>query len=176
MPATLSSCWRLFRRLSCSEGRGISAWRSAGMPVVASESIALIGLSSLPSRFWMVESDALANGAARAVTPAARPTAATIRRVEIMFRTTPPHLWRSRARCVTHPSGAAFRLRLPSLARRRSLVGEALRGPLLVGSRPSEEVSMGTTATPAFSADTLRRGVEGHTATDLLSLYADDAQ
>ncbi|MFG2793593.1 nuclear transport factor 2 family protein [Streptomyces sp. NPDC048419] len=35
---------------------------------------------------------------------------------------------------------------------------------------------MGTTATPAFSADTLRRGVEGHTAADLLSLYADDAQ
>lgn len=35
---------------------------------------------------------------------------------------------------------------------------------------------MGTTATPAFSADTLRRGVEGHTATGLLSLYADDAQ
>lgn len=35
---------------------------------------------------------------------------------------------------------------------------------------------MGTTATPAFSADTLRRGVEGHTAAGLLSLYADDAQ
>ncbi|MFR0355370.1 nuclear transport factor 2 family protein [Streptomyces sediminimaris] len=35
---------------------------------------------------------------------------------------------------------------------------------------------MGTTATPAFSADTLRRGVEAHTATGLLSLYADDAQ
>lgn len=35
---------------------------------------------------------------------------------------------------------------------------------------------MGTTATPAFSADTLRRGVEGHSAADLLSLYADDAQ
>ncbi|WP_405865231.1 MULTISPECIES: nuclear transport factor 2 family protein [unclassified Streptomyces] len=35
---------------------------------------------------------------------------------------------------------------------------------------------MGTAATPAFSADTLRRSVEGHTAADLLSLYADDAQ
>ena len=35
---------------------------------------------------------------------------------------------------------------------------------------------MGTAATPAFNADTLRRGVEGHTAADLLSLYADDAQ
>jgi hypothetical protein len=35
---------------------------------------------------------------------------------------------------------------------------------------------MGTAATPAFTADTLRQGVEAHTAADLLSLYADDAQ
>jgi hypothetical protein len=35
---------------------------------------------------------------------------------------------------------------------------------------------MGTAATPAFDADTLRRGIEGHTAADLLSLYADDAR
>jgi hypothetical protein len=35
---------------------------------------------------------------------------------------------------------------------------------------------MGTAATPTFDADTLRRSIEGHTAADLLSLYADDAQ
>ncbi|MET9906838.1 nuclear transport factor 2 family protein [Streptomyces sp. NPDC006476] len=35
---------------------------------------------------------------------------------------------------------------------------------------------MGTAASSSFNADTLKRGVEGHTAADLLSLYADDAQ
>jgi hypothetical protein len=35
---------------------------------------------------------------------------------------------------------------------------------------------MGTAASTSFNADTLRKGVEGHTAADLLSLYADDAQ
>ncbi|MBK3641902.1 MULTISPECIES: nuclear transport factor 2 family protein [Streptomyces] len=35
---------------------------------------------------------------------------------------------------------------------------------------------MGTAASSTFNAETLRKGVEGHTAADLLSLYADDAQ
>lgn len=35
---------------------------------------------------------------------------------------------------------------------------------------------MGTTAGPAFDTEALRRGIEGHNATDLLSLYADDAE
>jgi len=35
---------------------------------------------------------------------------------------------------------------------------------------------MGTAARPAFDTDTLRRGIEGHTAETLLSLYADDAE
>ncbi|MCZ4604272.1 nuclear transport factor 2 family protein [Streptomyces chartreusis] len=35
---------------------------------------------------------------------------------------------------------------------------------------------MGTTATPSFDTDTLRRAVEGHTPDTLLSLYTDDAQ
>ncbi|MFE7934248.1 nuclear transport factor 2 family protein [Streptomyces sp. NPDC057456] len=35
---------------------------------------------------------------------------------------------------------------------------------------------MGTAAGSAFDTDTLRRGVEGDTATALLSLYADDAE
>ncbi|WP_416981959.1 nuclear transport factor 2 family protein [Streptomyces sp. T028] len=35
---------------------------------------------------------------------------------------------------------------------------------------------MGTAASSGFSTDTLRRGVEGSTASDLLSLYADDAE
>ncbi|WP_037608706.1 nuclear transport factor 2 family protein [Streptacidiphilus rugosus] len=32
------------------------------------------------------------------------------------------------------------------------------------------------TAAPAFDADTLRRGIEGHTPETLLSLYRDDAE
>lgn len=35
---------------------------------------------------------------------------------------------------------------------------------------------MGTAATPAFDTEALRRGIEGHDATALLSLYADDAE
>ncbi|MFJ5775462.1 nuclear transport factor 2 family protein [Streptomyces sp. NPDC093094] len=35
---------------------------------------------------------------------------------------------------------------------------------------------MGTTTSPAFSADTLRRGLESKTEKDLLQLYADDAE
>jgi len=35
---------------------------------------------------------------------------------------------------------------------------------------------MGTTATPAFDTEALRRGIEGHDAAALLSLYADDAE
>ena len=35
---------------------------------------------------------------------------------------------------------------------------------------------MGTAATPAFDTDRLRRGIEAHTAANLLSLYADDAE
>ncbi|MGW1777709.1 nuclear transport factor 2 family protein [Streptomyces sp. NPDC002143] len=35
---------------------------------------------------------------------------------------------------------------------------------------------MGTAAGSAFDTETLRRGVEGQTATTLLSLYADDAE
>ncbi|SEP74459.1 SnoaL-like domain-containing protein [Streptomyces sp. yr375] len=35
---------------------------------------------------------------------------------------------------------------------------------------------MGTAAGSAFDTETLRRGIEGHTATALLSLYADDAE
>ena len=35
---------------------------------------------------------------------------------------------------------------------------------------------MATTASPAFDAGTLRRGIEEHTASALLSLYADDAE
>jgi hypothetical protein len=35
---------------------------------------------------------------------------------------------------------------------------------------------MGTAAPPAFDTEALRRGIEGHSATDLLSLYADDAE
>ncbi|AVH54943.1 MULTISPECIES: nuclear transport factor 2 family protein [Streptomyces] len=35
---------------------------------------------------------------------------------------------------------------------------------------------MGTAAGPAFDTETLRRGIEGHNAADLLSLYADDAE
>ncbi|WP_367319044.1 nuclear transport factor 2 family protein [Streptomyces sp. HUAS ZL42] len=35
---------------------------------------------------------------------------------------------------------------------------------------------MGTAATPAFDTETLRRGVEGTSAANLLSLYADDAE
>ncbi|MGC0327860.1 hypothetical protein RKD23_000850 [Streptomyces sp. SAI-170] len=35
---------------------------------------------------------------------------------------------------------------------------------------------MGTSTSPAFSADTLRRGLEGQSSTDLLKLYADDAE
>lgn len=34
---------------------------------------------------------------------------------------------------------------------------------------------MGTTTPAAFDTETLRRGIEGHTAATLLSLYADDA-
>ncbi|GGX74186.1 nuclear transport factor 2 family protein [Streptomyces anandii] len=35
---------------------------------------------------------------------------------------------------------------------------------------------MATTASPAFDTDTLRRGIEGHTSSTLLTLYADDAE
>ncbi|MEU6478714.1 nuclear transport factor 2 family protein [Streptomyces sp. NPDC047017] len=35
---------------------------------------------------------------------------------------------------------------------------------------------MATTAHPAFDTDALRRGIEEHTASTLLSLYADDAE
>ncbi|WP_133915928.1 nuclear transport factor 2 family protein [Streptomyces sp. NBC_00582] len=35
---------------------------------------------------------------------------------------------------------------------------------------------MGSASRSGFSTDTLRRGVEGSTASDLLSLYADDAE
>ncbi|MER6346859.1 nuclear transport factor 2 family protein [Streptomyces sp. NPDC001595] len=35
---------------------------------------------------------------------------------------------------------------------------------------------MGTTATPGFDTETLRRGIEGQNASTLLSLYADDAR
>ncbi|MFI9155353.1 nuclear transport factor 2 family protein [Streptomyces sp. NPDC053367] len=35
---------------------------------------------------------------------------------------------------------------------------------------------MGTSTSPAFSADTLRRGLEGESATNLVELYADDAE
>ncbi|MET7601482.1 nuclear transport factor 2 family protein [Streptomyces avermitilis] len=35
---------------------------------------------------------------------------------------------------------------------------------------------MGTMAGPAFDTEALRRGIEGHSAADLLSLYADDAE
>ncbi len=35
---------------------------------------------------------------------------------------------------------------------------------------------MGTAATPAFDTEALRRGIEGHDAAALLSLYADDAE
>ncbi|MET7383490.1 nuclear transport factor 2 family protein [Streptomyces sp. NPDC005526] len=35
---------------------------------------------------------------------------------------------------------------------------------------------MATTANPAFDTETLRRGIEGQTASTLLSLYADDAE
>ncbi|WP_327319935.1 nuclear transport factor 2 family protein [Streptomyces sp. NBC_01235] len=35
---------------------------------------------------------------------------------------------------------------------------------------------MGTAAGSAFDTETLRRGIEGQTATTLLSLYADDAE
>ena len=35
---------------------------------------------------------------------------------------------------------------------------------------------MGTAAAPAFDTEALRRGIEGHSAADLLSLYADDAE
>ena len=35
---------------------------------------------------------------------------------------------------------------------------------------------MGTAADPQFDTETLRRGIEGQNATDLLSLYADDAE
>ena len=35
---------------------------------------------------------------------------------------------------------------------------------------------MGTAARSGFDADALRRGIEGHTAATLLSLYADDAE
>jgi hypothetical protein len=35
---------------------------------------------------------------------------------------------------------------------------------------------MATTSSPAFDTDTLRRGIEGDTASTLLSLYADDAE
>ncbi|MEV0638214.1 nuclear transport factor 2 family protein [Streptomyces sp. NPDC050619] len=35
---------------------------------------------------------------------------------------------------------------------------------------------MGTTARPGFDTETLRRGIEGQTASTLLSLYADDAE
>ncbi|PBC59579.1 hypothetical protein BKI49_33750 [Streptomyces sp. Tue6028] len=35
---------------------------------------------------------------------------------------------------------------------------------------------MGTSLGPAFDTEALRRAIEGHSATDLLSLYADDAE
>ncbi|WP_327699414.1 nuclear transport factor 2 family protein [Streptomyces sp. NBC_00459] len=35
---------------------------------------------------------------------------------------------------------------------------------------------MGTAASPAFDTEALRRGIEGHDATALLSLYAEDAE
>ncbi|WP_330262517.1 nuclear transport factor 2 family protein [Streptomyces griseorubiginosus] len=35
---------------------------------------------------------------------------------------------------------------------------------------------MGTTANTGFTSETLRRGVEGNSAANLLSLYADDAE
>jgi ketosteroid isomerase-like protein len=35
---------------------------------------------------------------------------------------------------------------------------------------------MGTAASSGFSTETLRRGIEGNTAANLLSLYADDAE
>ncbi|MFJ8079137.1 nuclear transport factor 2 family protein [Streptomyces sp. NPDC096205] len=35
---------------------------------------------------------------------------------------------------------------------------------------------MGTSTSPAFSADTLRRGLEGQSSQDLLELYANDAE
>ncbi|MET9731134.1 nuclear transport factor 2 family protein [Streptomyces sp. NPDC006458] len=35
---------------------------------------------------------------------------------------------------------------------------------------------MGTSTSPAFNADTLRRGLEGQSADGLMSLYADDAE
>ncbi|MER5396196.1 nuclear transport factor 2 family protein [Streptomyces sp. NPDC002599] len=35
---------------------------------------------------------------------------------------------------------------------------------------------MGTAAAPAFDTEALRRGIEGDSAADLLSLYADDAE
>ncbi|MFJ4833521.1 nuclear transport factor 2 family protein [Streptomyces sp. NPDC088747] len=35
---------------------------------------------------------------------------------------------------------------------------------------------MGTAAGPAFDTEALRRGIEGQSAADLLSLYADDAE
>ncbi|MEG3627781.1 nuclear transport factor 2 family protein [Streptomyces poriticola] len=35
---------------------------------------------------------------------------------------------------------------------------------------------MGTTATPGFDTETLRRAIEGDSAADLVSLYADDAE
>ncbi|MEU1042472.1 nuclear transport factor 2 family protein [Streptomyces sp. NPDC005551] len=35
---------------------------------------------------------------------------------------------------------------------------------------------MGTAAGPAFDTEALRRGIEGHSAATLLSLYADDAE
>ncbi|MCW5249732.1 MULTISPECIES: nuclear transport factor 2 family protein [unclassified Streptomyces] len=35
---------------------------------------------------------------------------------------------------------------------------------------------MDTTTAPAFDTEALRRGIEGRTAADLLSLYADDAE
>ncbi|MFE9441881.1 nuclear transport factor 2 family protein [Streptomyces sp. NPDC006602] len=35
---------------------------------------------------------------------------------------------------------------------------------------------MGTTARPGFDTETLRQGIEGHTASTLLQLYSDDAE
>src|SRR5690606_41189591 len=75
-----------------------------------------------------------------------------------------------------HPSGGARGARLPWPPMRRSLVGEASRGPHRAGPRPLKEVIMTTSAGPAFDNDTLRRGIEADNAEVLLSLYADDAE
>src|SRR2546423_928527 len=75
------------------------------MSLTVSESSTAIGLV-LPSS-GAVASAAVASGAAKAVMPAARPTAATIRRAEIMLSATARRPGRTRAPPPAHPSGGA---------------------------------------------------------------------